>query len=423
MDQAIITLCVLAVVAFLFVIEYIPIAVAALSGTIVLSFCGILTPQEAFSGFSNSTVVLFGGMFVVGAAMLESGLAQAMGNFIVKKVGTNQSALMLALMLLTIVMSAFASNTGTVACLLPMVIGVCVSAKIPSAPILMSLAVAANVGCNLTMVGTPPNMLAVAEIEAIGLEPYGFFEFAYIGAPIAIAAVLFMHFIGKRLLPKTSADSGLIAQSKGVKGTHRQRVLAVLILIFVVCGLIIGIPGLSPAMVSLIAALLCVATGCITEKQAYKGIDWVTIFLFAGMLPIAKAMQKTGAGELIANTVVGIVGNHLTDVVIISAIFFIACTLTQFMPNTATASLLIPIAMSIATKLGVSPYGVIITCAIGSSCSFATPVATPCNTLILGPSGLHFKDYLKVGIPLCLLAWLLCILIIPLIWPFTVVTN
>ncbi|NLK85693.1 MAG: SLC13/DASS family transporter [Aeromonadales bacterium] len=418
MDQAIITLIVLAVVAFLFVTEYIPIAVTALSGTVVLTFVGILTPKEAFSGFSNSTVILFGGMFVVGAAMLESGLAQCIGNYIVKKVGTGLGALMVALMLLTIVMSAFASNTGTVACLLPMVLGVCFSAKLPPAPILMALAVAANVGCNLTMVGTPPNMLAVAEMEAHGLEPYGFFEFAYVGGPLSIASVAFMYFFGRKLLPEQSADNGYIAQSRGIKGTHKQRVLAVLILIFVVLGLIIGIPGLSPAMVSLIAALLCVVTGCISEKQAYKGIDWVTIFLFAGMLPIAAAIQKTGAGELIANTIVTLLGDNLTDRVIITAIFIVASTLTQFMPNTATASLLIPIAMSIATKLGVSPYGAVITCAIGSSCSFATPVATPCNTLILGPSGLHFKDYFKVGIPLIFIGWIVCILVIPVVWPF-----
>jgi solute carrier family 13 (sodium-dependent dicarboxylate transporter), member 2/3/5 len=88
------------------------------------------------------------------------------------------------------------------------------------------------------------------------------------------------------------------------------------------------------------------------------------------------------------------------------------------MPNTATAALLIPIGMSIADKLQVSPYGVVITVAIGASCSFATPVATPCNTLILGPSGLHFKDYLKVGIPLCLLSLVTCVLVIPFVWPF-----
>ena len=88
------------------------------------------------------------------------------------------------------------------------------------------------------------------------------------------------------------------------------------------------------------------------------------------------------------------------------------------MPNTATAALLIPIAMSIANKLGVSPYGVLITCAIGASCSFATPIATPCNTLILSPSGMHFKDYLKVGVPLILISLTLCMLIIPIVWPF-----
>ena len=118
-------------------------------------------------------------MFVVGVAMLESGLAQTIGNFIVRKVGGTQHALIPAFMVLTIVLSAFASNTGTVACLLPVIIGVCLSAKIPSAPILMSVAVAANVGYNLTMVGTPPNMLAVAEVSSAGLEPYGFFEFAF----------------------------------------------------------------------------------------------------------------------------------------------------------------------------------------------------------------------------------------------------
>lgn len=172
MDQALITLIILVIVALLFLTEIIPVAVSALSATVALVFFGILTPQEAFSGFSNSNVILFSGMFVVGVAMLESGLAQTIGNFIVRKVGGTQHALIPAFMVLTIVLSAFASNTGTVACLLPVIIGVCLSAKIPSAPILMSVAVAANVGCNLTMVGTPPNMLAVAEVSSAGLEPY-----------------------------------------------------------------------------------------------------------------------------------------------------------------------------------------------------------------------------------------------------------
>ena len=418
MDQALITLIILVIVALLFLTEIIPVAVSALSATVALVFFGILTPQEAFSGFSNSNVILFSGMFVVGAAMLESGLAQTIGNFIVRKVGGTQHALIPAFMVLTIVLSAFASNTGTVACLLPVIIGVCLSAKIPSAPILMSVAVAANVGCNLTMVGTPPNMLAVAEVSRAGLEPYGFFEFALIGGPIALATSLFMFFIGRHILPKKSADTGLLTRQIGNVGTNRQRILSLVILIYVVIGLIVGIPGLSPAMVSLTAALLCVITDCITEKQAYKGIDWVTVFLFAGMLPFAIAMQKSGAGELIANSVVSILGDTPSEHAIVAVLFLIACFLTQFMPNTATAALIIPIALSIANKLQVSPYGVIMSVTIGASCSFATPIATPCNTMILGPSGLHFKDYLKVGVPMCIMCLILCVLLIPIFWPF-----
>ncbi|MGN0902125.1 MAG: SLC13 family permease, partial [Succinivibrio sp.] len=231
------------------------------------------------------------------------------------------------------------------------------------------------------------------------------------------ASVLFMCLIGRHLLPQKSADGGLIAKSKGVKGSHRQRVTALVILIFVVLGLIIGIPGVSPAMISLTAAILCVLTGCITEKQAYKGIDWPTVFLFGGMLPVALAMQKTGAGEIIASFVSDIVGNAPSVYLIVSVIFLCSVLLSQFMPNTATASLLIPISMSIASKLNLSPYGVLITCAMGASCSFATPIATPCNTLVLRASNLHFKDYLKVGVPLIGIALLLCNLIVPKVWP------
>ena len=416
MNQAYITLIILAVVAVMFVVEIVPAAVVALSAVVLLVFFGILTPSDAFSGLSNSNVVLFGGMFVVGAAMLKSGLATAIGNAIVKKVGTYQIPLIGSFMALTVGMSAFASNTGTVACLLPVIIGVCLSARIPSAPILMATAVAANSGCMLTMVGTPPNMLAVAEAENYGLAPFGFFEFALLGGPIVIACTIFMLTIGMKLLPQREADTGLLTRDVGDRGTNRQRIMSLLILVFVVIGMIVGIPGLSPAMVALIAALLCVLTKTITEKQAYQGIDWQTIFLFAGMLPFALAMQKTGAGELIANTVIHALGSTPSYRMIIAALFIVSAGLTQFMPNTATAALLMPIGSSVCAKLGIPAYGALITVAVGTSCSFATPIATPCNTMVLGPSGMHFKDYVKVGVPLVLIAFVLTTVLVPMIW-------
>ncbi len=418
MDPAVITLAVLAVVSFLFITEIIPMAVTAVSAAVTLGLCGVLTSKEVFSGFSNSTVVLFGGMFVVGAAMMETGLAQTVGRFVIKKVGIRERPLMVALMLVTIFMSAFASNTGSVACLMPMVIGICVSAKLPSAPLLMALAVAANTGCNLTMVGTPPNMLANAALENAGFAPFGFFEFAIIGAPLCLGCLIYTVYLAPKILPKNQAKMMGIAQMKIPEGSIRGQIQALLILAVVVAGLIIGIPGVSPSMMAVIGALLCILTRTITEKQAYDGIDWVTIFLFAGMIPLATALDKTGAGQMVADFVVELMGSNPSEMTIMALLFLLSCGLTQFMPNTATAALLIPIGLSISKHLGVSPYAVTMAVTIAASSSFATPVATPPNTLIMTPGNLHFKDYLIFGLPLCLISFVMCVFIVPWAWPF-----
>lgn len=416
-SQAIITLIVLAVVAFLFVTELIPLAVTAIGASVALGFLGVLTPKEVFSGLSNSTVVLFAGMFVVGAAMLESGLAQTIGNSVVKKVGTKELPLMIALMSLTILMSSFASNTGTVACLMPVIIGICVAAKIPSSALLMGLAIAANTGGTITMVGTPPNIIAAGALDAAGIKPFGFFEFAAIGIPLSIMSVIYMVLIGRRILPHNYSDVGAVSTVSS-SGTPRSRIVCLLILLFVIAGLIFGIPGLTQEMVAIIGALACVLFGCLSEKKAYQGIDWVTIFLFAGMLPISTALEKTGAGAMIADEVVGLVGDNPSPYLFMLVLFCLSCGLTQFMSNTAAAALLCPIGISIANKMGCSPYPVLMAIAIAASCAFTTPVATPPNTLVMGPGKFKFVDYIKIGVPLVFLSLIICVLIIPMVWPF-----
>ena len=416
-SQAIITLIVLAVVAFLFVTELIPLAVTAIGASVALGFLGVLTPKEVFLGLSNSTVVLFAGMFVVGAAMLESGLAQTIGNSVVKKVGTKELPLMIALMSLTILMSSFASNTGTVACLMPVIIGICVAAKIPSSALLMGLAIAANTGGTITMVGTPPNIIAAGALDAAGIKPFGFFEFAAIGIPLSIMSVIYMVLIGRRILPHNYSDVGAVSTVSS-SGTPRSRIVCLLILLFVIAGLIFGIPGLTQEMVAIIGALACVLFGCLSEKKAYQGIDWVTIFLFAGMLPISTALEKTGAGAMIADEVVGLVGDNPSPYLFMLVLFCLSSGLTQFMSNTAAAALLCPIGISIANKMGCSPYPVLMAIAIAASCAFTTPVATPPNTLVMGPGKFKFVDYIKIGVPLVFLSLIICVLIIPMVWPF-----
>ncbi|MFR1230673.1 SLC13 family permease, partial [Dialister invisus] len=185
MDPAVVTLCVLAVACFLFVTELIPLAVTAMAACTALGILGVLPSKQVYAGLSNSTVVLFGGMFVIGAAMFRTGLAQAIGLGVVKKAGTKEVPLMGAVMLVTIILSSVSSNTGTVACLMPVVIGICQAAKISQSRQLMPLAIAANVGGTITMIGTPPNVIVTGALSAAGLPTFGFFEFAYIGIPLS----------------------------------------------------------------------------------------------------------------------------------------------------------------------------------------------------------------------------------------------
>ena len=423
------TLIVLAVMAVLFVTEIIPLAITSLGGAITLGLMGIITPKVVFSGLSDSTVVLFAGMFVVGAALFYTGLAQKIGETVVSHAGTSENGLMLAIMLVTATMSAFLSNTGTTAALLPVVVGICAVAKIPASRQLMPLAFAAGIGGIITMVGTPPNIIVSGTLSKFGIEPFGFFEFAWIGIPLTVATIVFMMLVGKHLLPKHEiTDAGDVEQevaAEDISNDPKKQLFSGLILLGVIIAMILGDPlktyfgiNLPLSMVAVIGAMLCVLTGCLNERQAYTSIDWVTIFLFAGMMPVATALDQSGAGKMIANSVIGVIGDNPSPYFAIAVLFILSCVMTQFMSNTASSALLAPIGISIAQGMGADPHAVLMAIGIAASCAFGTPVGTPPNTLVLGPGQYKFTDYVKAGVPLILVCFVVSLIIIPMVWPF-----
>ena len=420
MSPAIKCLILLAVVALLFVTELIPLAVTATGAAIACGLLGLIPAKQVFSGLSNSTVVLFAGMFVVGASMFYTGLAQEIGNTVVKMCGTGENSLMFGLMIVGTVLSAVLSNTGTAACLLPVALGICSAAKIPASRQLMPLAFACGWGGIITMVGTPPNIIATGAMTAAGLEPFGFFEFAWIGIPVSVAGMIYMMFVGKYLLPnkQLDADQEIEQEIEANETSKSKQMVSGVILLAVVLVMALGIKGITLEMAAIIGALVCVLTGCLTEKQAYASIDWVTIFLFAGMMPVSKAMDVTGAGKLIAEWTVGLMGGSPSPLVVTAVLFILSCGLTQFMSNTASAALLCPIGIAISKNLGADPKAVLMAIAVAASCAFATPVGTPPNTLVLGPGGYRFMDYLKAGCGLVIVCFIVSLIVIPMVWPF-----
>ena len=421
MTPAIKCLILLAIVALLFVTEMIPLAMTAIGASVACCALGLVPENQIFLGLADSTVVLFGGMFVVGAAMFYTGLAQKIGGGVVRMFGKGENSLMFGIMIIAALMSAVLSNTGTTACLIPVVMGICANAKISaSRELMMPLAFAAGLGGTITLIGTPPNILANVALKAAGMPElqFGFFEYAWIGIPITIAGIVYMMFIGKYLLPKDSGTLNLEIDEEILENetSTQKQIICGIIMVGVIGSMATGIVPLEIAAV--VGAVIAVLTGCLTEKQAYNSIDWVTIFLFAGMIPVATAMNTSGAGKLIAEATVKMLGGDPSPYMVTAVLFGLAVVLTQFMSNTASKALLCPVGIALSAQMGASPKAVLMAILIASSCAFASPVGTPPNTLVLGPGGYKFMDYLKAGTGLVAVCLIVSIIVIPIVWPF-----
>lgn len=420
MTPAIKCLILLAIVAFLFVTEMIPLAMTAIGASVACCALGLVPENQIFLGLADSTVVLFGGMFVVGAAMFYTGLAQKIGGGVVRMFGKGENSLMFGIMIIAALMSAVLSNTGTTACLIPVVMGICANAKISASRELMPLAFAAGLGGTITLIGTPPNILANVALKAAGMPElqFGFFEYAWIGIPITIAGIVYMMFIGKYLLPEDSGTLNLEIDEEILENetSTQKQIICGIIMVGVIGSMATGIVPLEIAAV--VGAVIAVLTGCLTEKQAYNSIDWVTIFLFAGMIPVATAMNTSGAGKLIAEATVKMLGGDPSPYMVTAVLFGLAVVLTQFMSNTASKALLCPVGIALSAQMGASPKAVLMAILIASSCAFASPVGTPPNTLVLGPGGYKFMDYLKAGTGLVAVCLIVSIIVIPIVWPF-----
>ncbi len=177
------------------------------------------------------------------------------------------------------------------------------------------------------------------------------------------------------------------------------------------------ITGVLPIYIAAPAgALAMVISRCVSMEEAYSLISWRAVLLIAGMLSLGRAMEESGAAELIATGVLGSVASFGTPAVV-GALFLVTALSAQVMPTAAVAVLMAPIGLSTAANLGLSPHAVLMAVAIGSSCAFLSPVGHPVNLLVMGVGGYRFTDYARVGLPLLVIVFLVVVLLLPLVWP------
>ena len=431
----------------LYITELLPVAVTSILACLALAVFGVIAPNEAFSGFGNDIVFMLAGMTVVGAALFETGAAGVIGKLIVSVVGTDEKVFIAGLMLFSIPLSAFLSNTATAAIMLP-IASAAVSAsggKLLKKNSYMAIGITCVAGGGLTLVSSTPQLIAQGLLRDNGYKTIGFFEVGAIGFPILLLLLIYFMTIGFKLqkrvfdFPEAGEGSGggsseagegpgggssEAGEGSGGGSSENESVsagsqhppvnmyISIGALLFCIAGYITGLWTMG--IVSMLGAVVCVVTGCIPEKTVFQKIDWTTIILMGCSFGIAAALDTSGGGKMVAQSMISLLGDKISPWLLFSSLALIAVILTNLMSSTATAALLIPIAVFAAAELGFDVKSAAIAVAIAANVGYATPISTPPLTMTLS-AGYRFRDYVKIGGLFNILAYALMVLLFPLV--------
>ena len=423
MTPAAITLIVFLVALGLFIADFLPMGLMVFMVPVALYFCGVIEAKEIFAPLVGQSIVLVVAMSVIGAALFRTGMAERIGRLLFRFCPGERS-LMLVVTLFSGIVSSFVSNTGTVAILIPIIMGAAASHKVSPSRLLIPLTAGATLGGNISVIGSPGNLIAKETIEKFseGAMSVKFFEYAGIGIPLLVAAAVFYALVGPKVLPAKGGDGTAGASAPGRPGPCApwKGWFTVVVLLGTVAAMIGAdyFKWLPPMHITAcVGAIAVVLFGVLTQKEAFAAFDMQAVFLLSFMTPLGGAMMKTGAAQQIADAVVGVGGGH-GPLIMMAVLWLTVWGLTQVMSNTATCALFCPIGGTIAKTIGADPRAVVIAILIASSVAICTPLAIPANAMILEPGGLRFKDFFRPGICLSALAFVLSMVLLPILYPF-----
>ena len=421
MTQATLVLMVMIGSILLFVFEVFPLGITAFLTAAVLYLMGAIDAKTFFGQLANNNTLLIAGMCILGNAFFVTGMAKKAGNLITKFTKTEKS-MMIGVMCVAGIMSAFLSNFGTIACLMPICIGMAASKGIKPIRLLLPLCAAATVGGCCTLSGSPGNLTAKAVIEQMssGAQTVTFWEYGRVGFPMLLAIILVMGLWGDKLIPAREGGEYLAEEPDYSNIPEWKGWVTLIVFVISVIGMSLTgrVKWLPPMHIIVsLACLVLVLCKAITQKQAFAAIALQTIFLITFVTPLGTALKSSGASALIANGVKVLFGTS-SPLVITAVIWLVTWALTQVMSNMATTALFCPVAWEIGIAIGVDPRAAVIAALFGSSVAVCTPIAMPGDTMVMGPAGARFGDFFKSGIVMSLAAFAVSMILLPIFYPF-----
>ena len=418
-----ITLIILACTIIAFLSGKLPIGLISVGIMLSLVLTGVMTPAKAFAGFTNTNVIMFVAMFVIGAALTKTSILDKAQKLVVKY-KDNSKMLILISAIVAGFLACLTSATAAAAIMLPLLVGIANEINVSRSKLLYPAMAVANIATSITFLGQGASNMTWSDvmINAGGKTPFGLWDFTIARLPILAVTIAYMVFIGYKLMPdidNSQFNDNLAVKDLSSKLTPFKEKLAIVLVVGTIIAMIFAdVIGIKMYLIAGIGATLLVLTGVLNEKEALGSIHLPTVFLFAGVLALSDAVSATGAGDVVADMMIKLIGNT-TNVYVIMAVFFIVpFILTQVMSNLPTVTLFIPLVSAACVKIGVDPRAAVMGVLIASCTSILTPMAAPCQVMILEPGGYKLKDYLKCGLPLAVIITIMCIFGLPLLYPF-----
>jgi solute carrier family 13 (sodium-dependent dicarboxylate transporter), member 2/3/5 len=407
--------------------EPIPIAATALLPLVFFPLLGILTMPRTAAPYANPVIFLFLGGFLIAAGVEQSGLHRRIALRIVRAVGSSPPQILFGFMLATAALSAGVSNTATVALMLPMALSVIAASRGGSederagfgTALMLGIAYSASIGGLATLIGTPPNaLLAGWASETLG-RTIGFARWMILGVPLAAIALPLCWLLLVRLHPMPDGEGSDTRCELAEQASSLGRMSVAEKMVGSVIGLtalawvtrpLLGeaVPGLSDAGIAILAAVLLFIIPVKNEKGRFllgprdlDRVPWPVLILFGGGLALAEAIDSTGLAAWIGGGIGGLSG--LPPWIAMLTVATVIIFLTELTSNTATAATFIPIIGAAAVGIGVDPLMLCIPAALGASCAFMLPVATPPNAIVFGSGQLPLGAMIRAGFRLNLL--------------------
>lgn len=423
MSPLAITLLVLALTIIAFVSGKIPFSVVSIFIIITLIMAKVLAPAEALAGFIDTNVVLIISMFVIGAGLTKTSLLDKI-QAIVFKYKDKPKMIVLVGCSVSGILAIITSGPATMAIMIPLLAAIAKETGMSRSKILFPASALANICVGMTFLGQGAANLTWSKvmINAGGEIPFTFWDFTTARIPIVIIALLYMVFIGHKLLPNTPndqfTDSVQLKDTKSKLSPLKEKIAFVIIILTIISIILYSYTKIPMYVSGCVGAALLVIFGILSEKEGIASIHLPTIFLFGGVLALSQALKVTGAGNVIANWIVSVLGNTTNPYIIMSVFFLIPLIMTQVMSNVATIAIFVPLVAASAVKIGVDPRTAVMGVILASCTSILTPMASPTQTLVMAPGGYTIKDYFKCGLPLVIVISIASVIWLPLIFPF-----